>query len=55
MRFLLGGVYRRRAKIEAMLDARRFPAAKTLLFAVVIAAILAGFLLQMARGVCPVP
>jgi len=31
------------------------PAAKIILFAFVIAAVVGGFLLQMARGVCPVP
>jgi hypothetical protein len=34
---------------------RRFPFSRMLFFAVVIAAVVAGFLLQMARGVCPVP
>jgi hypothetical protein len=34
---------------------RRFSGPKTLFFAAVIAAVLAGFALQMARGVCPVP
>jgi hypothetical protein len=33
---------------------RRAPTT-TILFALVIAAVVGGFLLQMARGVCPVP
>jgi hypothetical protein len=31
------------------------PATRTVLFALVIAAVVGGFLLQMAHGVCPVP
>jgi hypothetical protein len=38
-----------------MARVRRFSGARTLFFALVSAAVVAGFLLQMARGVCPVP
>ncbi len=37
------------------MTAPRRPATKTVLFALVIAAVVGGFLLQMSHGVCPVP
>ena len=33
----------------------RFPIARTIAYAIVIGAIVAAFVLQMSRGVCPVP